>query len=97
MNWGNGKVYFFKGDEYSRYDIAADKVDAGFPSSSRQLAGAAPGHDLRLHRQRPQVLEGPVNTANLIGDQANIKTRYGKVCCEGTSHTAGRHGWAGPA
>ena len=31
INWGNGKVYFFKGDEYLRYDIAADKVDGGYP------------------------------------------------------------------
>jgi hypothetical protein len=29
--WNNGKVYFFKGDQYLRYDIASDKVDAGFP------------------------------------------------------------------
>jgi hypothetical protein len=31
VNWGNGKVYFFKGDQYVRYDIAVDQTDDGFP------------------------------------------------------------------
>jgi hypothetical protein len=31
LNWGNGKVYFFKGAQYLRYDLTADKVDAGYP------------------------------------------------------------------
>lgn len=33
LNWGNGKVFFFKGDEYTRYDVAADKADTGYPAS----------------------------------------------------------------
>lgn len=32
VNWGNGKVYFFLNDgRYLRYDIVANKVDAGYP------------------------------------------------------------------
>jgi matrix metalloproteinase-14 (membrane-inserted) len=31
VNWGNGKVYFFKGGEYVRYDVKADRVDPGYP------------------------------------------------------------------
>ncbi|MCX6581039.1 MAG: hemopexin repeat-containing protein [Candidatus Aminicenantes bacterium] len=31
VNWGNGKAYFFKGNQYVRYDIATDRVDAGYP------------------------------------------------------------------
>jgi Hemopexin len=31
VNWGDGKAYFFKGNKYLRYDIAGDKVDAGWP------------------------------------------------------------------
>ncbi|MBP7509663.1 MAG: hypothetical protein KA807_17755, partial [Prolixibacteraceae bacterium] len=30
-NWGNGKAYFFKGNEYIRFDISADKADPGYP------------------------------------------------------------------
>ena len=38
--WNNRKVYFFKGNQYLRYDIAADKVDQGYPLP---IAGHWPG------------------------------------------------------
>ncbi len=31
VNWGNGKAYFFKGSQYIRYDIKADRADPGYP------------------------------------------------------------------
>jgi hypothetical protein len=31
VNWGNGKAYFFRGSQYVRYDIKADKADPGYP------------------------------------------------------------------
>jgi hypothetical protein len=31
VNWHNGKVFFFKGDRYLRYDIATDSIDPGYP------------------------------------------------------------------
>lgn len=35
--WGNGKIYFFKGDRYVRYDIAGDRVEDGYPRSIAEM------------------------------------------------------------
>jgi len=29
--WGNGKVYFFRGDQYIRYDTVMGRTDPGYP------------------------------------------------------------------
>jgi len=31
--WDESKAYFFKGDEYTRYDIAGDQADEGYPQT----------------------------------------------------------------
>lgn len=31
VNWENGKLYLFRSDQYVRYDVAADRVDDGYP------------------------------------------------------------------
>lgn len=45
VNGGNGKVYLFKGGEYVRFDIQADRVEAGYPKPVDQATW--PGLDLR--------------------------------------------------
>ena len=39
VNWGNGKVYFFRGSQYLRFDVATDKVD----QAPKAIAGNWPG------------------------------------------------------
>ncbi len=31
VNWGNGKAYFFRDQLYARFDMKADRTDAGYP------------------------------------------------------------------
>jgi hypothetical protein len=31
FNWGNGKLYFFRGSDYLRYDITMDRMDDNYP------------------------------------------------------------------
>ncbi|MDD5712820.1 MAG: hemopexin repeat-containing protein, partial [Smithellaceae bacterium] len=31
VTWSNGKAFFFKGNQFIRYDIAADRTDPGYP------------------------------------------------------------------
>jgi hypothetical protein len=42
--WNNGKIYFFKGNQYMRYDVASAKVDPDYPRSiSLNWQGLWPG------------------------------------------------------
>jgi hypothetical protein len=40
VNWGNGKVYWFKGDQYGRFDVGSKALDAGYP---RAISAGWPG------------------------------------------------------
>ena len=40
VNWGTGKIFLFRGAEYVRYDMAADRADDGYP---RSIANNWPG------------------------------------------------------
>lgn len=40
ITWPNGKAYFFKGNQYCRYDIKADRADVGYP---KPIKGNWPG------------------------------------------------------
>jgi hemopexin len=98
VNWGNGKVYFFKGDEYIRYDIKADRADAGYPLGiAAKWPGLHPTSTCTCTHTRRNYANGTVSTADLIGTKATIKTRYGKVCCEGTTATSSAYkvAWTG--
>ncbi|MFZ2526640.1 MAG: hemopexin repeat-containing protein [Rhodococcus sp. (in: high G+C Gram-positive bacteria)] len=41
VNWGNGKVYFFRGDTYLRYDLSADAADTGAMDIDQNWPGVA--------------------------------------------------------
>jgi len=40
VDWGNGKLYYFNKSEYTRYDLALDQSESGYP---RPIAGNWPG------------------------------------------------------
>jgi hypothetical protein len=40
VNWADGKIYFFKGSQYVRYDLPSNKVEPGYP---KPIAGNWPG------------------------------------------------------
>jgi Hemopexin len=55
INWGDGKLFLFRGDRYVRYDIAMDQADGGYPLpiagywSGFQEAGFASGVDAAVN------------------------------------------------
>jgi hypothetical protein len=42
VNWGNGKIFFFRGSQYIRYDITLDRADPGYPKDITEWNGIWP-------------------------------------------------------
>ncbi|HEX4964132.1 MAG TPA: hemopexin repeat-containing protein [Thermoanaerobaculia bacterium] len=58
IDWGNGKVYFFSGEEYLRYDKFYEHVDSGYP---RPISDFLKEHEEKLARENKSlVLEDQV-------------------------------------
>jgi len=53
VDWGNGKVYFFSGSEYLRYDKFSESVDKGYP---RPLSGFLKEHKEKLASESKSLL-----------------------------------------
>ena len=39
INWDNGKVYFFKKDEYLRFEVESNRVDVGATKIRKEWPG----------------------------------------------------------
>ena len=71
VNWGNGKVYFFRDNQYVKYNMnppAPEGVEAGYP---KPIAGNWPGMDTAGFADR---IDAAVNWGNgkvyfFLGDQ----------------------------
>lgn len=37
LDYGNGKIYFFSGNQYTRFDRNSNKADAGFPKNTSEV------------------------------------------------------------
>jgi hypothetical protein len=72
LNWGNGKVYFFRGGKYLRYDVAADSIDPGYPSDIDAawggLAAARAGSPIRASWSRTGATAGGADFSYLSDD-----------------------------
>jgi Hemopexin len=57
--WPNGKAYMFQHDLYYRYDVAADKVDPGYPELiSKGWKGLFTGPTIKAGFVWPKLIDG---------------------------------------
>ena len=87
VNWGNGKVYLFKGGEYIRHDIASDTLDPGYP---KPIKGNWPGvHIAEIqppidsHVDESIELNVAVALAGLSPDDVTVSFVVGEVNNDG--------------
>jgi hypothetical protein len=72
VDWGNGKVYFFAGDEYLRYDKFSEHVDPGYP---RPLRDFLKEHKEKLASERKSLMfEDQIPAPQRAAFVANVRS-----------------------
>ncbi len=75
--WPNGKIYFFKGNRYLRYDTTANKMDPGYP---KLIAGNWNGFSEEFENQVTAAATFPNGNAYYFSD--NMYIRYNTTTFE---------------
>lgn len=83
FDWGNGKLYFFSGEEYLRYDKFFDKVDSGYP---RPVLDFFKEHEDKLNNESQSLIfenqvpisdrKGFISAVRNIAGQLNIRPNW---------------------
>lgn len=68
--WPNGKIYFFKGSNYVRYDAGRNRVDAGYP---KPIAGNWNGFTSEFHNKVSAAVMFPNEYSYYFSDNMYIK------------------------
>lgn len=75
--WPDGKIYFFKGDEYIRYESATNRMDSGYP---KRIRDAWCGFPIEFQKQVDTAAIFPNNTAYFFSGNMYVRYDIGNMC-----------------
>ncbi|MCD4724663.1 MAG: hypothetical protein K8R63_07445 [Bacteroidales bacterium] len=79
FTWPNGKIYFFKGDEYIRYDSATNKMDGGYP---KRIRNAWCGFPKEFQQKVDTAAIFPNNIAYFFSGNMYVRYDIGNTCVD---------------